>query len=489
MAISEEWLARKLCELDGWNPDTVEGDGSPLWKSYDLKARKLGADLAQDVAGWQPDDLRVRVASKIVGHIYTSTKADVGPATTYTRQRGLQMADEIIAMLSPAPSEANAAPDPLSDLVARFSNALLKKLRLAQANGRSGWERDDWEDDCRRGMLAHIEKGDPRDVAAYCAFMWHHGWVTASPIKAAPGVIEHLIREHITLNRFNENEDGTTVIDSGGLVLTLSEALYAALASPSPNSVAVRKTVERCIQICLEEAAEWDSDNLQTYKNYAGHCANRISDQVLAALSPSREGEGKALPPDWKQDQAETSRLPRKQSGETKAAYRRDIHAAMLDAWNTICIDTGCHPLDLERRGGKLFFTPKHWADLVALYLDTSDTPMPADCDWPDDIFRFVDESGEHDPCYVVMPGGAMLPLNHHAGEGVDIARAKFIVAACNAALSRSNSPGTNGQETACSLFVDDFQDGTVNCRRCGCAPDRHKMRWSYGSHETETRR
>ncbi len=57
--------------------------------------------------------------------------------------------------------------------------------------------------------------------------------------------------------------------------------------------------------------------------------------------------------------------------------------------------------------------------------------------DWPaDGRFSFRDEPGEHDPCYVVMPCGAMLAVNHHATPGVDIARAKFIVAACNAALS-----------------------------------------------------
>lgn len=56
--------------------------------------------------------------------------------------------------------------------------------------------------------------------------------------------------------------------------------------------------------------------------------------------------------------------------------------------------------------------------------------------DWPEGgQFRFVDEPGEHEPCYVVMPDGAMLPLNHHAGLGVDIARARFIINACNAAL------------------------------------------------------
>ena len=69
-------------------------------------------------------------------------------------------------------------PDPLEDLVQRFSAALLAKLKLARENRRNGWEQPDWEDACQRGLLRHIEKGDPRDVAAYCAFMWHHGWIT-----------------------------------------------------------------------------------------------------------------------------------------------------------------------------------------------------------------------------------------------------------------------------------------------------------------------
>lgn len=64
----------------------------------------------------------------------------------------------------------------------------------------------------------------------------------------------------------------------------------------------------------------------------------------------------------------------------------------------------------------------------------------PGPCDWPaDKPFRFLDEPGEHDPCYVVMPDGAMLPLNHHATPGVDIARAHFIINACNAALQSAH--------------------------------------------------
>lgn len=63
-------------------------------------------------------------------------------------------------------------------------------------------------------------------------------------------------------------------------------------------------------------------------------------------------------------------------------------------------------------------------------------------CDWPEGEFKFIDDDpGAHDPCYVVMPGGACLVVNHHAGPGVDIARAKFIVAACNAALAGQTVP------------------------------------------------
>lgn len=61
-----------------------------------------------------------------------------------------------------------------------------------------------------------------------------------------------------------------------------------------------------------------------------------------------------------------------------------------------------------------------------------------ADLDWPGDADFYVhDDPDAHAPCYVVMPGGAMIALNHHAGEGVDLARANWIAKACNDYLLR----------------------------------------------------
>ena len=71
-------------------------------------------------------------------------------------------------------------------LVNHFAVALAEKLAKAERKyGYSdGWADEGWEAECRAHLLEHVGKGDPLDVAAYCAFMWHHQWSTA--LSAAP---------------------------------------------------------------------------------------------------------------------------------------------------------------------------------------------------------------------------------------------------------------------------------------------------------------
>ncbi|SLX01148.1 hypothetical protein [Klebsiella variicola] len=67
-----------------------------------------------------------------------------------------------------------------NELVLIFSHALADKLYAAQEkyNHGASWRNNDWQEACQRDFQKHIAKGDPRDVAAYCAFMWWHGWST-----------------------------------------------------------------------------------------------------------------------------------------------------------------------------------------------------------------------------------------------------------------------------------------------------------------------
>lgn len=69
-------------------------------------------------------------------------------------------------------------------LIVDTAQALGNKLLAAQSKRKAdpvGWMRNDWEDDCRADLMHHIQKGDPRDVMAYAAFMHYHGWSTAKP--------------------------------------------------------------------------------------------------------------------------------------------------------------------------------------------------------------------------------------------------------------------------------------------------------------------
>jgi hypothetical protein len=78
-------------------------------------------------------------------------------------------------------------------LIQRFAYALACKLADAEKKyGYSdNWMRPDWMDECRSSLLDHVAKGDPRDVAAYCAFLWHHGERTALATQGQGEAVEY----------------------------------------------------------------------------------------------------------------------------------------------------------------------------------------------------------------------------------------------------------------------------------------------------------
>lgn len=70
-------------------------------------------------------------------------------------------------------------------LVVEFAEALAAKLHRGEKKyGYSNlWKEDDWQQECSDKLVEHVQKGDPLDVAAYCAFMWHHDWKTSITVN------------------------------------------------------------------------------------------------------------------------------------------------------------------------------------------------------------------------------------------------------------------------------------------------------------------
>lgn len=95
-------------------------------------------------------------------------------------------ADDILTLLDVIDSTSRVPSVPVGldpntkKLVVDFYAALAEKLYNAEVKyGRkTDWMKDDWCAACLQSLWEHIAKGDPRDVAAYCAFMWWHGWST-----------------------------------------------------------------------------------------------------------------------------------------------------------------------------------------------------------------------------------------------------------------------------------------------------------------------
>ena len=76
--------------------------------------------------------------------------------------------------------------------VEAFSVAMKQKLAFARAKGRGGWEQCS-RNDLWQMLRAHVIKGDVRDIANFCMFIWHvdgkgenpAAGITPSPVIAA----------------------------------------------------------------------------------------------------------------------------------------------------------------------------------------------------------------------------------------------------------------------------------------------------------------
>ncbi|AIB11819.1 hypothetical protein ABAZ39_07370 [Azospirillum argentinense] len=197
-------------------------DGAPLALGTlrdiaDVAAAALPVPTSGDVKGSAPEAPRrpaveaapdLTETAKRIAYTWSDTKWPGGMIATPDEfwdslDEGHKTAWIAAARAVSAPAAAPQQPLPVgyitlpvglhpdtAKLVTGFAEALAAKLRLAEVKyGYSdGWRRGDWRDELVAKLAEHVHKGDPRDVAAYCAFAWFHGWSLAP--AAAPGGVE-----------------------------------------------------------------------------------------------------------------------------------------------------------------------------------------------------------------------------------------------------------------------------------------------------------
>lgn len=91
--------------------------------------------------------------------------------------------------------------------VDRFAVAMKEKLAKAREKGRSGWEQCN-PADLSYMLREHVEKGDPRDVANFCMFLWSLGLPIGDTVLPTDDQIKKAIQELDECEAFND--DGVT---------------------------------------------------------------------------------------------------------------------------------------------------------------------------------------------------------------------------------------------------------------------------------------
>ncbi|EBI1926106.1 restriction alleviation protein, Lar family [Salmonella enterica] len=151
------------------------------------------------------------------GDVITCTECGAASHVEFGFKENLKSAwNSRAAMLKTEPAPAPVMPAELhpdtQNLAANFCTALAEKLYGAQLKYGydADWKQDGWATQCLSHFHQHIAKGDPRDVAAYCAFMWYHGWKTESvsvPVvpEECPADISVLMASHSD-SLFNDDD-------------------------------------------------------------------------------------------------------------------------------------------------------------------------------------------------------------------------------------------------------------------------------------------
>lgn len=144
--------------------------------------------LTGEVIGWRAEEFSARDRAESAEAEVERLTRERDEALLIAREKENQLvaANLDAADLSKKQRYANHYEEQIAFLVERFAEALSSKLRKAEEKYQyqGAWRRAGWASEIREALLRHVDKGDPLDVAAYCAFAWHHGWTLAAPDTA-----------------------------------------------------------------------------------------------------------------------------------------------------------------------------------------------------------------------------------------------------------------------------------------------------------------
>ena len=160
-------IADHFANVDGWYADQA----SEMLRAYAATLRRQGEQAGgadgciasfEDFFEADANDPSMERELEIWEAAWKAALAQNAPETIYADHEAM------LATLEAGRDDA---------AVDRFAAALTAKLAEARAKGRGGWNNDEpgMQQRLSDMLRAHVEKGDPRDVANFCMFLHQRG--------------------------------------------------------------------------------------------------------------------------------------------------------------------------------------------------------------------------------------------------------------------------------------------------------------------------
>lgn len=186
------YTANSIESVNDWKGQAA-GDVVPvvLKSEADAKIKEL-SDLVISLSETQAENIDLgdifaaleRMPARIIGDVLEVEPLGDVPGNDEVVQTVLNKVAKEGLKDFPVRAEIVFLPDELDqntkELISIFGMSLaIKLLKAKKKYGYTdGWRNTDWYNDCLHEFKEHVEKGDPRDVAAFAMFMWYHGWST-----------------------------------------------------------------------------------------------------------------------------------------------------------------------------------------------------------------------------------------------------------------------------------------------------------------------
>jgi len=198
----EEWLsaiANQWMRLTGEPWETRDGETREEGLDYNIVAifqviqnERKRADAAERAAGALRDAITRQIngwdIDKYIAHQFPASVGHVPIEIWF--QQALEAAASTDCGTGYVRFEMPTLHPSTAKLVLDFGKAMADKLAAAEKKYgyRDRWatpDAEDWPDPlCYEQLAKHLKKGDPRDVANYCAFLWYHK-LSATPAYTA----------------------------------------------------------------------------------------------------------------------------------------------------------------------------------------------------------------------------------------------------------------------------------------------------------------